>query len=129
MKQAYNIGVELALNDVGLLKTSAVDPTLLTGLKRLFGGAASGTKDFFTARRVREALKNLGNVSETGTPKLTAEGQYLFGAPGAMGKTPIQLARQDVMGALKPYGAAAGLGGLAALTPGILETVYPDAGE
>jgi hypothetical protein len=126
---AYEIGVKLALEDIGLLKAAGVDPTVAQGAKRLFGGAKEGLKDFFTGRRVRDALRNLGAASESGAPKLTEKGQYLLDLPGAVGKTPIQMGRQDVLNALKPYGITAGLGGLAALTPAILGGIYPDFGD
>ena len=125
---AYETGIKLALENAGLIKT-AIDPSVLQGVKRLFGGAQTGMKDFFTARRVREALRNLGEAGETGGSKLTEQGQFLLELPGAVGKTPIQMGRQDVFNALKPYGAAAGLGGAAALTPGIISSMYPDLGE
>lgn len=126
---AYAAGVKLALEDAGLLKTAGIDPAMALGAKRLFSSAGEGLKDFFTAKRVREALKNLGQASESGTPKLTEKGQYLLDLPGAVGKTPIQMARQDVLSALKPYGIVAGLGSAAALTPSILRAVYPELGD
>lgn len=125
----YEVGVKLALEATGLLKDAAIDPATIAGAKRLFGGAKEGLKDFFTARRVREALRNLGTAGETGTPKLTEKGQYLLDLPSAVGKTPIQLSRQDVLQALKPYGITAGLGSLAALSPAILGGIYPDLGD
>ncbi len=107
---AYEIGVELALTDTGLLKTAAaaaVSTSVVPGIQRLLGSAGKGLKDFFTAKRVRETLKDLGQTSEILVPRRT----------------------KDVLSALKPYGITAGLGGLAALTPGILRSVYPDLGD
>lgn len=140
---AVRLGCMLALEDLGLVHTkeAGAEPSALSGLLDMFRGTAHTPgagrklKDFLTAKKVRDALKD---VSAT-----RSELSKLEAAPTTAVRTSdaAQFARKlrvrqllgqtkkDVLKELKPYGAVTGLAGLAALSPSILKATYPELEE
>lgn len=142
-KTAYNLGCALALHETGLAKEAAIPPwpEVWSGIKSMAGGAGGKTMEFLKARRLREALANLGKVGDD--VLLTPQGRAKFvGREGIQtnlpgfglkeefaGMSPKQLVYKDILDSLKPYGVAAGVGTGVALTPSIMRGIFPGLQE
>jgi hypothetical protein len=120
-RAAYSAGQRLAMVEAGLI-TKEAQGGLLEGSKVVAQAIGQKLKDFFTARKVREALSAMGEA-RAARPSITS------GTPGELGKRlatgieDAQMAR--LKEALKPYAWVGGLGTLGALTPTIGRAIYP----
>lgn len=92
-KTAYNLGVNLALCDAGLVKESDAG-TAWQGVRRLLGRTGASIKDYFTAGSLRDALAaygkaGIGDVTTTASKLREAAMPYLvpagLGAAGVGG--------------------------------------------
>lgn len=119
-RAAYSAGQRLAMVEAGLI-TKEAQGGLLEGSKVVAEAIGRKLKDFFTARKVREALKGLGE-SRT-QPSITSGTSEELGKQLATGVENMQMTR--LKEALKPYAWVGGLGTLAALTPTIGRAIYP----
>ena len=142
-KKAYDLGRALAMHETGLAKEAAMPPwsEVWSGIKSMAGGARGKTIELMKARRLREALANLGKVSDD--VLLTPEGKAKFvGREGIQtnlpgfglkeefaGMSPRHLVYKDILNSMRPYGIAAGAGTAAALTPSALRGIFPGLQE
>ena len=122
---AYNAGQRVAMVEAGLF-TKEAQGGLLEGSKVVAKAIGEKLRDIFTARKVREALKGLGEAGEGATytgPGMTSGTAKELGKQMATGVKDIQMTK--LKEALKPYAWVGGLGTLAALTPTIGRAIYP----
>ena len=140
LKIAYRIGVAAAM------KEAAGEASAIGGLKTLGRGAWGGIKDFFTADKVRAALRNVATNPEMTkkAPGFGAElgatqaAQTVLEAKGAKGVTqalkhlaealtrdPGSAARKQLRSAIMPYLGVAGAGGVALGGPLLAKKVFP----
>lgn len=146
LKQAYEYGVLLALEESGFVKESGAAHE---GAKALAGQAWGGIKRYFTGAGVREALADVAKAQTGAGSGLTAYKPVVDSLKKLIGNTKgdkhlqsavrsaiqslehsvasdsMQTARKKVMKALMPYVVpAAGIGAVAA-TPPIFDSLYP----
>ncbi len=154
LKQAYEIGVLLALEEEGLTKTAGATH----GLKTIAEGAWGKVKNYFTGEGVRGALKDYGEISlhpgqgEALTRLGAKRGpvrealDMLKEHAGGSGSGRAETVLRDIAARLKhaippdpkgealkqvgksllPYGVPAAGIGLAAATPSIMSGIYPN---
>lgn len=118
---AYNTGQRLAMVEAGLI-TKEAQGGLLEGSKIVAEAIGQKLKDFFTARKVREALKSLGEAEPYTGPGIRSGGKKL---QTQLGEEIRNAQITKLKEALKPYGWVGGLGTLAALTPTVGRAIYP----
>lgn len=136
----YNIGVQLALADAGLIK----EATWGAGLKRLSAEALGGIKNFVTGKRLRDALttyKTVGKSPATIDPTKIQEAiaHLALDKPAVnrarealeagMTAAPDALARREIYKAIRPYAVL--LGGAGASYGGYkgVKALYPKLGD
>lgn len=120
-KTAYNLGVELALRDAGLVKEAG---PMWEGVKRVARGAWHNVKDYASLKNVRDALRAYGTASSTALhldPTKAVTALNALGTPSAgralrnllqtaTGETAKQVALRNVGKSLVPYAVPLGLG-------------------
>jgi hypothetical protein len=153
LKHAYELGTLLALQEEGLLKTSA--PTALEGAKIVGQSALGKLKDFLTAKRVREALKGVsaakGQPGPVWDPKLVQRARTMAAEEVGLGSSqrdlvnavteirktldratqasPEALAKRELLKSLAPYAATAGGAGLIGAGALTAPKIFPKLGD
>ncbi len=125
LKQAYDQGVLLALQEEGLFKEAGATH----GLKAIAEGALGKVKNYFTGKGVRDALKDYGAVSagKPGSAKLDAIMKDIMARVEHSTPPSIEsVALGQVGKSLTPYLLPAAGIGAAAATPSAMEAIYPD---
>ena len=139
----YNIGVQLALADAGLVKEAG---PATAGLKRVGMEALEGIKNYFTAAKLRKALAaysttpvNPGHAIDP-TKIHTALGHLAIGQKPevelarqaleeAMQASPHTLARREVFKATLPYAVPLGAAGAGYAVHKGIKSLYPKTGD
>ena len=141
LKVAYQLGVEVAV------KEAAGEATAAKGISTLGKGTWGGLKSFFTAAKVREALRNIAATKEPGIKMMpgygarfppTVEALTVLSDKGVKGidkainllseavRPDVSTAvRKQLRSALVPYMAMAGIGGAALGGPALAKKVFP----
>ena len=140
LKVAYQLGVEAAV------KEAAGEATAGRGLMTVGKEMLGGVKDFFSASKIREALRNIASkpaaaksmpgfganleATQAARTVLEAKGEQginrtLKYLEEALARDPGAAAHDQLRSALRPYLATAGVGGAALAGPPLAKKIFP----
>lgn len=117
LKIAYQIGVEAAI------KEAAGEATVAEGLRTVGRGAWGGLKDFFSAAKIRNALKDIGAGTRVRVEKPVE--RVVQGKLTTLPEMVDMPKYHALMKALHPYLGVAGVGGAALGGPPLAKKVFP----